>query len=279
MNEEVLSITIDHTKPLELKLFTASMLCIESQYKRYLVDNNISDAPYNLCINIESQHKSYLADNSIKDEKYNLGVREGKQGSISIDFIKKKGLALIENHVIAPFIEKYLKPKIEKIAQQKIKDETGLTLEEIKEILSIVSVVSGDYNSAMDMNVHIGDKNITHYRLDGIQANAVANECMRLMKAHPSEQAIKKNVVLHWKHGAKKTEALSIERGIIEEIEPNRPVRILCSDALKSEMVSENKKHPFNMFYIVDVEVKTVAGKPVAYIVKRIHDKGVLDDK
>ena len=255
MSEEVLSIKIDHTKPLELKLFTASMLCIESQYKSYLSENKINDEQYNLCIN------------------------EVKQGSIIIDFVKKKGLELIESRVIAPFIEEYLKPKIENIVEQKIKDETGYTLKEIKEILSIVSVVSSDYNSTMNMNVHIGDNNVSNYSITGIQANAIASECTRLMKEFPSEQKIIENVVLHWKQAGEKTQSLSIDKGIIEEIDPKKQVRIICDEELKSEMVSENKKNPFNMFYIVDVEVKTISGKIVAYIVKRIHDKGVLDSK
>ena len=253
MSKEILSIKIDHAKPLELKLFTASMLCIESQYKSYLSENNIKDEQYNLCIN------------------------EVRQGSIIIDFIKKKGLELIENHVIADFIEKYLKPKIEKIVEQKIENETGYTLKEIKEILSIVSVVSSDYNSTMNINVHIGDESIVNYSLTGIQANAVANECVRLIKDYPDEQEIRKNVVLYWKQAGDTTKSLSIDKGIIEEIDPKKRVRIICDEELKNEMVSENEKNPFSIFYIVDVEVKTISGKLVAYIIKRIHGKGILE--
>ena len=145
---EVLSIKIHHAKPLELKLFTASMLCIESQYKNYLAEEKIHDNQYDLCI------------------------QEVKQGSIDIKFIKRT-VRLIEHHVFNFFIDKYLKPKIESIVEQKIEDETGYTLKEMKEILSIVSVISKDYKSKMDMEVHVGDNVITNYSLTGIQANAV----------------------------------------------------------------------------------------------------------
>lgn len=255
MSEEVLSIKINHTKPLELKLFTASILCIESQYK------------------------SYLSKNKINDEQYNLCITEVKQGSIIINFIKKKGLELVENYAIAHFIEKYLKPKIENIVEQKIEKETGYTLKEIKEVLSIVSVLSDDYKSTMDIDVHIGNKKITNYSFTGIEANAIASECMRLMKEYPSEQEIRKNVVLHWKQAGEKTKSLSIDKGIIEEVDPKRLVRIICDEDLKSVMVSENEKNPFGMFYIVDAEVKTISGKPIAYIIKHIHSKGILDNK
>ena len=254
--EEVLSIKIDHAKPLELKLFTASMLCIESQYKKYLSGEGINDGQYNLCI------------------------QEVKQGSIIIDFIKKKGLELFDNDIIAPFIEKFFKPKIENIVEQKIENETGYTLKEIKEILAIVSVVADDYNSLMEMSVHIGDRNITNYSITGIEANAIVNECMKIVKKEFStEQEVKECVVLYWKQAGEDAKSLSIDKGIIEEIEPRKKIKIICNEELKSEMVSENERNPFNMFYIVDVEVKRISGKPVAYLVKRIHDKGTLDDK
>ena len=253
--EEVLSIKIDHAKPLELKLFTASMLCIESQYKDYLSANKINDDQYSLCI------------------------QEVKRGSIIIDFIKKQGVELFENNIIAPFIEKFLKPKIEKIVQQKIEDATGYTLKDIKEILSIVSVVASDYHSTMSINVHIGDSNIANYSFTGVKANAIANECMRKIKEQPMGQEIRENVVLHWKQAGEQAKSLSIDKGIIEEIDPTKKVKIVCDNELKSEMVSENEKNPFNMFYIVDVEVKTISGNPVAYFIKRIRDKGVVDNK
>lgn len=34
--------------------------------------------------------------------------------------------------------------------------------------------------------------------------------------------------------------------------------------------------NPFNMWFLVDVEVKKVKNKPVVYIIYKLHDKGML---
>lgn len=250
---EVLSIKIEHSKPLELKLFTASMLCIESQYKRYLSQQGIRDDEYRLCVN------------------------EVKKGSIIIDFVKKKAVELFAHELMSGFLEKYLKPKIEAIIEQKIEEETGYTLPELKEILAIVSAVADDYKSNIDLNVHIGDKVTAHYSFNGVQATAIAAECSRRINNLPSESEIKHEVTLHWKQASDEDKSLSIDKGIIEEIENKKKVKIICDENLKKEMVSSNEDNLFNLFYIVDVEVKRISGKPIAYIIRKIHDKGKLD--
>ena len=60
--------------------------------------------------------------------------------------------------------------------------------------------------------------------------------------------------------------------------ELHNSLKLICDDELKQEMVSENENNPFNMFFIVDAEVKRVAGKPVAYVIRKIHDKGFIND-
>ena len=148
MNEpEILSIKIDHRQPLELKRFTASMLCVESQYKRY------------------------LAAEGIANDDYDLFIHEVKQGSIVIDFIKGATKKLIEDYVLEKFISIF-KEKIEAIVEQK-------SHEDLKEIGAIAQVISNDYQSNMTFEAHVGDKITNTFNIDGIQANAIVNECSR----------------------------------------------------------------------------------------------------
>ena len=250
---EILSIRIEHSKPLELKRFTMSMLCVERQYK------------------------SYLAQEGIIDDEYNLYIHEIGQGSILIEFIKGGVQRLIEHYVLDSFVT-FFKGKIDELIEQKVQEETGLSLKDLKELAAIAGVIEGDYNARMTMESRI-ENNITQtFHFTGIQANAVRNECFRQIGiADQPEAELLDGVVLYWKQAAEDEKSLSIDKGIIEEVDPYKKVKLVCREELKREMVSENEKNPFNMFFIVDVEVKRVYGKPVAYIIRNIQDKGLID--
>ena len=253
MNDpEFLSIKINHSKPLELKRFTASMLCVENQYK------------------------SYLANEGIVDDGYDLFIHEIKQGSIIINFIKGISKKLIEHYVLESFV-KIFGEKIESIVEQKVQSETGLSLKELKELCTISEVISEDYNSNMSFQVHVGDNITQNLHIDGMKANAVRNECLRQIgeQDKPIGEQIE-NAVLHWKQAGEDNKSLSIDKGVIEDVDPRRKIKLICSNELKQEMVSANDKNPFNMFFIVDVEIKRVSGKSVAYLITRIHDKGLI---
>ena len=222
MNEpEILSIKIDHRQPLELKRFTASMLCVESQYKRY------------------------LAAEGIANDDYDLFIHEVKQGSIVIDFIKGATKKLIEDYVLEKFISIF-KEKIEAIVEQK-------SHEDLKEIGAIAQVISNDYQSNMTFEAHVGDKITNTFNIDGIQANAIVNECSRQLADNfqPVGEHVF-NALLHWKSASEDKKSLSIDKGVIEEVDPNKKVKLVCEENLKQEMISENERNPFNMFFIVD---------------------------
>ena len=248
--QEILSITIDHNEPLNLKKFTISMLAIERQYKKYL----------------------YL--NGITGDEYNLYINEIKQGSVVIDFIKGKTWKLIENHVLKGFVES-IKDKFEEVKKQKeIKD-----VRDIKDIKAISDVVSNHYSANFAINLNIGDQTTSNYNFNGMEANAIASECDRQLELkHEPKGELYRNVVLHWKSAADDKKSRGLDKGIIEEIDPQRKVKIICSEDLKQLMISENKENFFNMFFIVNVEVKRVSDKPVAYVILEIHDSGSIED-
>lgn len=254
MNEaEILSIRIEHTQPLELKRFTMSMLGVERQYKRY------------------------LAEKGILDEDHTLFIHEVGQGRIIIDFIKGASQKLIEHYVLDGFVRLF-KKKIDDLIEQKVQQETGRSLKDLKDVAAIAEVIAGDYQARMTMESRVENNITQNFYMDGIKANAVRTECERqISMVEQSEAERLEGVVLHWKQAAEENRSLSIDKGIIEEVDPHKKVTLICGEALKREMVSANEKNPFNMFFIVDVEVKRVSGKPVAYLIRNIQDKGLID--
>lgn len=250
MNEqEILSITIDHREPLELKRFTASMLCVESQYKKH------------------------LATEGIVSNDYHLYVHEVKQGSIVIDFIKGKAKKLFEDYILEKFLSQ-LKNKIESVKQQEKIDDR----KDLKDIGTIMNVIANDYSSNMTFNVHIGKEVTNTFNLSGIEANAVKNECVRQLDAEEQLLGeVLRNVVLHWKSAVDDKKSQTVDKGIIEEVDPQKKVKLVCNEELKQQMISENDNNPFNMFFIVDAQIKRIDGKAVAYVITKIHGSGKLD--
>ncbi len=248
-DKEVLSIRIDYSEPLELKKFTASMLAVESQYKMFLASEN------------------YPSDD------YQLFVHKVAEGSIVIDFLKEKAKKLFEEHVLGKFLET-LERKITAIKKQ----EPNENKKDLKDIATISNVIGSDYSSKMTINVLVGSKITNNYELNGLEAYAVKNECVRQLAITSQVGEVVERVTLHWKSAVDNKKSQSVDQGIIEEVEPEKKVKLLCEEDLKKEMISENEKNPFNMFFIVDAEIKRVAGKPVAYVIIKIYDSGKIED-
>ena len=57
-----------------------------------------------------------------------------------------------------------------------------------------------------------------------------------------------------------------------------KEVRLICSEEIRSQMITDNRQNPFNMFYIVNGEIKKVGDKIIAYQIKYIVEKGLIDN-
>jgi len=246
--EEVFSIKIDHREPLELRKFTAAMLCVDSQYKKY------------------------LASEGWAGEISKLYIYEVKEGSIEIKFLKgavHKQATLIKDYVFGNFVN-----CLTKIFESVKKQEKIESIKDLKDISMIASSISSDHSSSMSFHVQIGG-NVTHnYHISGMDANAIGNECARQMGLQKTSGEYYQNQVLHWKSAVSKDKSQSIDQGIIEEIDSDKKVKLVCSEEIKQTMISGNDNNPFNMFFIVDIEVKRVSGEIVAYVIHKVHDSG-----
>ncbi len=230
-----------------------------------------------LCI--ENQYKQYLSNQGISDDGYDLFLHEVQQGSVIIKFIKGPLQQLFEHYVLEKFVEIFGE-KIKLIVDQKFEEDAGMTVKDLSDIRTISEAISDDYNARIEIQSHVGDKVTQNFNFSGIEANAVRDECIRRIRERdlPVGEHIEQ-VVLHWKSASEERKSVSsIDRGIIEDIDPRRKVKLVCDEALKQEMISENENNPFNMFFIVDAEIKRVSGKPVAYVIRKIHDKGFIND-
>ena len=64
-----------------------------------------------------------------------------------------------------------------------------------------------------------------------------------------------------------------IDKGIIAEI-CSKPASVIYKGETKKQILHNTKNNPLKMYFIVDVEVKRIEGKIVAYVIKKLYDKG-----
>ena len=248
-DKEILSIKIDYSAPLELKKFTASMLAVESQYKRFLV-----------------------YEEGLSGDDHQFFVHKVREGSIVIDFIKDNAQKLFEDQVLKRFLPN-LKSKIDAVKNQELIEDK----KDLRDIGTISNVIGDDYQAKMNFNTHFGSQVTNNFILNGIEANAIKNECLRQLAETSKEAEIVNKVTLHWKSAIGNQKSQNVDQGIIEEIDPDKKVKLVCDEGLKKQMISENENNPFNMFFLIDAEIKRIDNKPVAYVITKIHDSGLVE--
>lgn len=82
---------------------------------------------------------------------------------------------------------------------------------------------------------------------------------------------IKEKVVLYWYQARNDPKSQAGDHAIIESISPG-PVKAVVDEETKSKMLS-GPENPFQLGYLVDVEVETINSKPSIYKVLNIHEK------
>ena len=108
-----------------------------------------------------------------------------------------------------------------------LEEDAGITVKDLKDIRTVSEVVSGDYNSNIQIQSHIGDNITQNVNFNRIEANAVRDECIRQIGKRDAPIGEQVNqVVLHWKSASDVSKSLSIDKGIIEDIDPRKKVKL-----------------------------------------------------
>jgi len=108
--------------------------------------------------------------------------------------------------------------------------------------------------------------------LGSIEANALQNTFRKKIETlQEPVTGLKEDVLLYWYQARNDPKSQAGDRAIIESISKG-PVRALVDEDTKFEMLS-GTENPFQLAYLVDVEVETINGKPSIYKVSKLHKK------
>ncbi|WP_312153566.1 hypothetical protein [Pseudomonas sp.] len=144
----------------------------------------------------------------------------------------------------------------------------------LKNIVKIMEPTAKDQGAQMNIGVMNFHQGVTvNISLGAMEANAAQNFLHRHMAPQPKEMVTGDHhfVALKWFQTRNELKNKTGDKARIESIYPE-PVKVLFgTDDLKNRMVI-NETNIYHKAFIVDVQVETVDGKPILYVVKALHD-------
>lgn len=252
MTEEYkLTIEIKNTKPVELVDLTDSLLSLADEYKRFLV----------------SQQGPILA------EEVKLYVKEIKTGSIVTDIIAiAPGLLPFAQYAMTLIdFSDYIK-KVVKFFLGEEEQDPKIDKRSYENLSRFLEPVAKDHASQLNCHTTINGNVSLVVNVKSVEANALQNTFRKKIAAlQEPVTGLKKNVLLYWYQARNDPKSQAGDRAIIESISKG-PVKAVMTEDIKSKMLG-SPENPFQLAYLVDVEVETINSKPSIYKVSNLHEK------
>ena len=234
----MLQVRINNTKPIDLIDYAQSMLNLGSEYSSFINKTDI-----------------HLSSEDIK-----LYVKEIRTGSIITELVAiAPSLIPFMDHIKVSF--DYL---LGKGSKPKDLDKDGL-----KRISKFIEPIANDSGSILQLDASNNHGEI-HIHLNSEGANAIQNRAHKeLEKMKEPVIGLHKQVVLYWSQA--RNDNKKGDKAVIESISEKEVKVVYDSEDLKYRMIYE-QPHIFDTAYVVDVYVETIKDKPVLYKIVAFHD-------
>ena len=265
----LLTFKFDNKAPVALEDLTASLNALAQSYEDYLVATGEA-----------------LPQTGVK-----LYVHDLRTGSITavLQAIAEQGHLLFGEHGVVPVVQSAFEHadtiggfivSLNDVIQFFLvnQDKKEPSKKEADQIVKILEPVAKDNGSQLSVgfNGSVAFNAPTffgpiHFHYNSQEANAVQNNARRYLgPTLPTNQTLRDELLtLHQVRGDSK--ARSGDRGIIESIS-KAPVKLLFSSEDIKKGILDSPENPFQRVFVVDVEVKTVDGKPALYKVLALKD-------
>ncbi|ASP92488.1 hypothetical protein [Sinorhizobium meliloti] len=252
-DNSVLRIEFKNTKPIELVDLTTSFTALAESFKDFANSTTGDPHPNNL----------------------RLYVKEIRSGSVIADLITVAEQAqwIMEHaEVFAGFVSStnelvnyFLGRESAKAAEPSVK--------QARQIAQFVEPVAKDFGSQLNMNVMDGAVVHVHqhFHINGMEANAVQNGVNRFLGPRlPSTQVLPDQLMI-LEQVKNSASAKSGDRGIIEAVYP-KPVRLQFSSEEAKRRVLDLQENPLQCVFQVNVEVRSIEGRPALYRIIEVTD-------
>ncbi len=271
MRVEKLEFKIDRKIPIEVGEFSRGLQALGLEYQRFL----------------RSQHPT------VTDANTELFVEKIVEGSIIIELIGA-ALPLLEGaktvYEVVDFVD-YLGDKFRALMAPGGRLESA-NKSELARLTDMATMVATDPNG----NAHIiaveheetslNKTTKTCFVISGQEAsNVVKNAESQLLELQEDDQNRHIGVLMTLYQTNKATpeaEKTSGEKGVIEAVTP-KPLPLIYASGLAGQRIKaawgEERHNPYELGFVVDVDVQTVRGKPKAYRIMNVQEVIELDEE
>lgn len=249
----VLTIEVKNSKPIDLIDLTTSLAAFAEAFKDFATEETGDPLPGNM----------------------RLYVKEIRSGSIIADLIalNEQAAWLLEHaEVFGAFVT-----NINDVANFFLGRPNGLsappTVKQARQISQILDPVAKDYGSQMNINVSDGGVvNIhQHIHFIPVEANAIQNKVDQYLGPKLPAEQIMADKLMVLEQVKNNPSSKSGDRGVIEAISPKAVKLQFVSEEVKRKVL-ELKENPLQSVFLVDVDVRSIDGKPMLYRILDVKD-------
>lgn len=252
-NEFKFEYIIDYDKPIIVSEFTNALNAISNQYEKFLIDKYGSERP-----------------------SAELYVQEIKKGSIVTTLVEYSA-------IILPFIGdvntvfefgNYIKSTYDYLLNgKKDSDEEKL---DIKDLNNLLKVIEPGTHTNNNVYIQIKGKN-NNIVLNPLSANETQSRAIRDRIKEEKKELSQKGKKIEYKQALyleqikRDLDSKKGNKGVIKELNENSLNIIWESEDDKQKMLSCDD-NPFNMIFIVDVEIVEVNSETKLYKIINVHE-------
>lgn len=262
-----MTVTYQNKRPVELADLTVSLQTLSRRFARYAAQNDLDLD--------EEATKLYVKEirpGSLIVELWNLvAAHPGESGILGLG----AATTLTQDNAIVTFA-KSLAQGLNSLAGKDLPSK-DLPTAELRDLAKFVEPKARDSSFSISILAKDSAQVQVSISYGSNEANAIQNRAQKEIESRnsPIETNYKK-VLMYWRNASTGASSRS-DKALIDKIW-DKPLKVLFDDddqSIKSRMIT-GRDNPFNIGFIVDVELLTKGGRPAAYRVTHLYE--VLDD-
>lgn len=259
-----LTFRYENSHPVELADLTASLQAVARRFGRY-----VTQGGFDLEEDSVKLYVRRISEGSIVVDLTNMAIEHGGAIATAVGGAAV-ATAFTQANAIVTF-SKNLRDGLNYLVGRGAKP-SDMPASELKDLAKIVEPVAKDGKGNMHITASDGATVQVSVSFNSLEANTIQNRAEREMadRREPVQTAYRR-VLMYW-HQASKTPGSRSDKAVIEKIS-DKPLKVIFEDDtdIKAKMLS-GKDNPFNIGFLVDVELITKQGRPVAYEVSHLYE-------
>lgn len=252
-NEFKFEYIIDYYKPISVSDFTNALNAISNEYEKFLIDKYGSERP-----------------------EAELYVQEIKQGSIVTTLVEYSAMILPFLGDINTVVDfgKFIKSSYDYLLNgEKVDEQVNLDTKDLSNLLKIIEPGTHTNNNIL---IQIKGKNnkiiMNPLSVNETESRAIRDRIREEKKELvQKEKSIQFNQALYLEQIKRDVESKKGNKGVIKELNENSLNLIWENENDKLKMLNCDD-NPFNMIFIVDVEIVEVNSEIKIYKILKLHE-------